>query len=128
MSDESDYQEWIKYADDDLEAARVLFEAGRYATCAYHCQQAIEKILKAAIVRASKSRPPYLHNLRELAALLSELPIPEEIVRFLWQLSPHYRATRYPGLADSGEYTRVNIQRLFERTKAAYEWFSAHLK
>ncbi|HEY4689696.1 MAG TPA: HEPN domain-containing protein [Anaerolineae bacterium] len=128
MSDEADVQEWIKYADDDLEAARVLFEAGRYAMCAFHCQQALEKILKAAIVRATKARPPYIHNLRDLATHLPAPIIPDEIGRTLRRVDPHYRATRYPGLADSGEYTRVNVQRLFEQTRIAYEWFLSRLK
>lgn len=128
MNGEADFQEWIRYADDDLEAARVLFDAGRYAMCAFHCQQALEKILKATIVRATKHRPPYTHNLRDLAAHLPELLIPDEIGRILRRADPHYRATRYPGLADSSEYTRVNVQKLFEQTRTAYEWFSNRLK
>jgi len=128
MSDEKDLQEWITYAGEDLETARVLFEAGRYATCAYHCQQALEKILKAAIVYTTKDRPPHTHNLRDLAMQLQGLSIPDEVGLTLRRVDPHYRATRYPGLADSGEYTQVNVQSLFERTKAAYEWFLARLK
>lgn len=128
MSDEKDSQEWMNYADDDLEAAQVLFNAGRYAMCAYHCQQALEKILKASIVHITKDRPPHTHNLRDLAAQLPGLSIPEEVGQTLRRVSPHYRATRYPGLADSAEYTRVNVQRLFEQTKVAYEWFAVRLK
>ena len=128
MSNESDFQEWLKYADEDLGAAQALFDAGRHTMCAFHCQQALEKILKAAIVRATKAKPPYTHNLRDLAAHLPGLIIPDEIGRTLRRVAPHYRATLYPGLADSGEYTRVNVQRLFEQTRTAYAWFLSHLK
>jgi HEPN domain-containing protein len=128
MSDEKDFQEWVKFADEDLEAARVLFEAGRYASCAYHCQQALEKILKAGIAYKTKNRPLYTHNLRDLAAQLPDLSVPEQIGQTLRRVSPHYRASRYPGLADSGEYTRANVQRVFEQTKVAFEWFLTRLK
>ena len=128
MTGEGDFQEWIKYADEDLEAAQALFDAGRYAMCAFHCQQALEKVLQATIVRATKHRPPYTHNLRDLAAQLPEPIIPDEVGRTLRRAGPHYRATRYPGLADSSEYTRVNVQKLLEQTRSAYEWFSNHLK
>ncbi|MGA9349492.1 MAG: HEPN domain-containing protein [Anaerolineae bacterium] len=33
----------------DLEAARVLRQAGVYARCMAHCQHAVEKALKAAL-------------------------------------------------------------------------------
>lgn len=128
MSAEKDLREWIKYAEEDLETARVLFEAGRYAACAYHCQQALEKILKAAIVYTTQDRPPRIHNLRDLAARLQGLSIPDEVGLTLRRVGPHYRATRYPGLANSTEYTRVNVSRMFEQTKVAFEWFLARLK
>ncbi len=47
MSGERDLREWLKYAEEDFASAQVLFDGRRYATCAYHCQQTLEKVLKA---------------------------------------------------------------------------------
>jgi HEPN domain-containing protein len=128
MSDETDLQEWLKYAEEDFASAQILFDGGRYATCAYHCQQALEKVLKAWIVSRTGTTPPHTHNFRDLLARIPDVSIPDEIQQTLAYVNPHYLATRYPGLADSGEYTRTNVRRLLERTKAAYEWFLIQLK
>ena len=57
MSRESDPLEWLRYAEIDRRAAKHLLEAGEYETCAFHCQQAIEKLLKAVIVKQTGQRP-----------------------------------------------------------------------
>lgn len=46
-------QQWIGKAEEDLEAARILKQSKLkdYSTCAFHCQQAAEKYLKAFLVR-----------------------------------------------------------------------------
>ncbi len=42
---------WIKYAEDDLGISRNLFENTIfYNGCIYHCQQCMEKILKALLI------------------------------------------------------------------------------
>jgi HEPN domain-containing protein len=62
-----DVLEWVAYAERDRRAARHLLESGDYEACALHCQQAVEKLLKAGIVSQTGERPPYEHNLWKLA-------------------------------------------------------------
>jgi HEPN domain-containing protein len=64
MINETDVQEWLAYAEADRQAAEHLLESDDYMACAFHCQQAVEKLLKAIIVAETQKRPPYLHNLR----------------------------------------------------------------
>lgn len=128
MSDESDVQEWLTYAEEDFASAMVLFANERYAACAYHCQQTLEKTLKAWIVSRTGNTPPRMHNFRDLLACVPDALVPDDIEQSLAYVNPHYLATRYPGLADSGEYNRHNVKRLLERTEAAYTWFLALLK
>ncbi|MBU0764451.1 MAG: HEPN domain-containing protein [Bacteroidetes bacterium] len=53
MSVESkDYIEWFEKADHDLGSARIIFihNPEYFDTIAFHCQQAVEKYLKAALI------------------------------------------------------------------------------
>jgi HEPN domain-containing protein len=45
------FQEWIKKAQNDLESAKILYrEKGPTDSLCFHCQQAVEKHLKAFLV------------------------------------------------------------------------------
>ena len=91
-------EEWLRAAEDDLEDARILLRAGRYAGAAFHAHQAAEKALKAAIVELRRELPPCLHNLVRLADILGIRD--EEILEALRRLNPHYRVARYPDAAN----------------------------
>ncbi|MGQ0604767.1 MAG: HEPN domain-containing protein [Anaerolineales bacterium] len=58
MSREKDPREWLHYAENDQRAAKALIEAEIYEHCVFHCQQAVEKLLKAIIVKQTGDRPP----------------------------------------------------------------------
>ena len=58
-------KKWILYAKADLDAARRLFESPKpnnwtYLLVLFHCQQAIEKMLKMLMLKNGKEllRPP----------------------------------------------------------------------
>jgi HEPN domain-containing protein len=57
---------WMQKGDSDrLNAERTVQSAGPYDTACFHCQQAVEKYLKAIL--ASASQPiPRTHNLEEV--------------------------------------------------------------
>lgn len=46
------YMEWVKKADHDLGSAKIIFSANPefFDTIAFHCQQAVEKYIKAILV------------------------------------------------------------------------------
>ena len=79
-------------------------QAADYRDVAFHCQQAAEKALKALIVHRTRERPPYVHNLRELLSLVSDFAPPAPVIEAMLALNPHYRATRYPGVADDLDF------------------------
>ncbi len=60
---------WLKKASDDLKVAVRLFDAGDMpmAIVCFHCQQAVEKALKALIV-AQGGVPPKTHDLLALCS------------------------------------------------------------
>jgi HEPN domain-containing protein len=95
---------WIATARGDLETARVLREAGRWAHACFHAQQAAEKAIKALW---------YLHDLdpwgHSVLKLIEDLGAADpETYRFVadlrepaGQLDRFYVPTRYPnGLPD----------------------------
>lgn len=102
--DESGFRlvaEWRNKATHDLDAARLLAgaEGGRLLdTAAYHCQQAAEKMLKAALC-AVEVHVPRTHDLvvlvRECAQYCAELGalLPQAAL-----LTPLATLYRYPGV------------------------------
>jgi HEPN domain-containing protein len=92
---------WLAKARQDLEVARlVLPHASLAALGGFHCQQAVEKCLKACLAAAGEPVPK-VHDLVALAAsarhALPDLSIEEA---GLSQLSVYAVAPRYPGFAD----------------------------
>lgn len=64
---------WIRKAESDLAAVRqTLASEGPFDTACFHCQQAIEKFLKAFLAFQGQ-QIPRTHDLEELARLCSLL-------------------------------------------------------
>ncbi len=123
MSRETDVREWLKYAEADRRSAYNAMKADDYRDVAFHCQQAAEKLLKAIIVHHTGQRPPYVHNLRQLLDLVSDLAPPPVVIEAVLTLNPHYRATRYPGIADDlSFYVARNAERLLEHMEQIFQW------
>jgi len=121
---ETDVRAWLEYAEADRRSARNAMAAADYRDAAFHCQQAVEKALKALIVHHTRERPPYVHNLRELLSLLSDFSPPAFVIEAVLAINPHYRATRYPGVADDDMdfYVVPNAERLVEQMEQVLGW------
>jgi HEPN domain-containing protein len=92
-------QQWLNKAEADLAAAEILVasEMRDYFTCAFHCQQASEKFLKAYLVR-HQIEFRKTHDLGQLLKLASqaEPALQEELASCEW-LTPFGVEFRYPG-------------------------------
>lgn len=67
-------QRWVDKAEHDLEAARRILaveEGCPYDTACFHCQQLVEKYLKALLTLAG-IHAPRIHNLEALRDLLPQ--------------------------------------------------------
>ena len=90
--------EWFYLADADLDSAKILNEAYRKHNeiICYHCQQAIEKYLKAFLCY-NGIIPPKIHVLEILCASCSEFdPSFNQIAKECAYLSPFAVHARYP--------------------------------
>ncbi|MCB0073456.1 MAG: HEPN domain-containing protein [Caldilineaceae bacterium] len=90
-------ERWSHQAADDLETAKALYGLARYGPCAFFCQQAAEKALKAALYKVSER--PWGHSIPSLLdqycvvflADSSQAPHAEALA-----LDEHYMRPRYP--------------------------------
>jgi HEPN domain-containing protein len=95
---------WLKTAEDDLDAAIVLEENGKFPQSCFHCQQAGEKAIKA--IWYSIDEDPWGHSIRKLIDDLQHVDLQlyerlTELKRPAMLLDRFYIPTRYPnGLPD----------------------------
>ncbi|MDF9406760.1 MAG: HEPN domain protein [Pelotomaculum sp. PtaB.Bin013] len=96
MSTREKVQEWLAISDEDLDVANLCYKNYKFLHCAFMCQQAVEKILKACIT-ALDEYPDPIHDLYILAqdAEIAELLTVEQKF-FLRALTTYAIAARYP--------------------------------
>jgi len=92
--------QWIELADKDLalaeHTAKTMWPTPHEIVC-FHCQQFVEKYLKAFLVSKGQE-PPYIHDLAKLAALCEdENPVFGQIKQKCISLTEYGVHPRYPG-------------------------------
>ena len=91
-------EEWLKFAGNDLTAARILsgHHPMQLEIICYHCQQAAEKSLKAFLLFDNRE-PPKTHSLENLVDLCrGTFPEFDDIVAECEYLNPFGAQSRYP--------------------------------
>jgi len=111
-------KEWIKKAEQDFSIAQILMRGRKkdvYDGLCFHCQQCIEKYLKAYLTFKNE-KFPRVHDLGELLILASKLDGSFELIRdIILPLSKYAVLNRYPG----EEAHRDEAKAAFEATKEA---------
>jgi HEPN domain-containing protein/predicted nucleotidyltransferase len=89
-------RDWIKVARDDLRAADLMLEQEMYGMALFHCQQAVEKAMKALLTWYDEPAPR-LHSLSVLgAACINLVPLVAPEVEASYELSRWATNGRYP--------------------------------
>jgi HEPN domain-containing protein len=93
---------WFSEAEWDLESARILHESRRYNSCAFLCQQAAEKSVKALLFSVGES--PFGHSVLHLLQRFAEACGKDvsELRALGAELDRHYIPARYPNAMPSG--------------------------
>ena len=91
---------WLEKHKEDLKAAKTMLDAHRYLWCAFICQQAIEKYLKAGYVNKYHRIPPYVHKLERLCEEL-KLSVPQDLLKAMVDIDKYYVSARYPAYKES---------------------------
>jgi len=91
------FEKWIKYAEEDLELAKYSFKIRKHRYACYFSQQAVEKLLKAFLIK-NKIKIPKTHDILELLDKCIEIDKDfKELNKLnLERLSLFYTITRYP--------------------------------
>jgi HEPN domain-containing protein len=116
---EENVREWLRKAEEDYEAARQLSKAGTlWNVIGFHCQQAVEKYLKA-VLTSGEIEFGKTHNLKEmLEQLLKIKPALSRELKEVHALTPYAISTRYPGDAYSLKLEEVKeALRLASKTR-----------
>lgn len=95
-------QAWIKKAEEDLESAEILINAGKFNTACYNSHQSAEKYLKAFISSLGLDIPN-TNDLSELTDLLEPyVDIPYEVQNSCGSLSQFEPTNEHP----ESDYTK----------------------
>ena len=77
--------EWISQSEYDVGTAQAMLDSGRYIYAVFMCHLAVEKSLKAMVVKRTGDAPPRTHNLVNLLGL-AQPSLTDEETRFITRL------------------------------------------
>lgn len=86
---------WLESAAYDLETGRILLESKRFPYSLFFGHLAIEKTLKALVVKATREHAPFTHSLTLLASK-AKIEMPESIIDQLAEFMEFHLESRYP--------------------------------
>ncbi len=111
------WQVWLRYAEDDLGAARLL-RSDHPAASVFHAQQAAEKAAKALWVWSREQDPPRMHD---VAGILEQFGAARTLLDAGADLTDAYFASRYPPFIGEPVSAEVSPQEAADRLKDAEE-------
>lgn len=122
-------RKWAEQAQYDLDTADAMSKAGRYLYVLFCCQQAVEKMLKPAIVQRTSKLPPRIHQLARLAELAG-VTTDDEQADFLRELGGYYIPTRYPEeVADLAlDAKAAKARQVLSQSKEFLQWLRSILQ
>ncbi len=110
---------------EDWEIARKLFSSKDYAYSLFFCHLALEKTLKAVVVRKTDEYPPFTHFLARLAEQAG-LPLDETQIADLNEITKFNITTRYED--DKREFRKLATKEYAEKYLAITEKLIQWLK
>lgn len=124
-------EKWLKFAKDDLRSAEILLAEKIFNMVCFHCQQAVEKSLKA-FLRHRIKKIPYIHILEELCERC--IKIDSSFSNFIDDciaLDIYYQPTRYPeaptGSLPEGMPTREQADEALQKAKNIFDFVQQKL-
>ncbi|MFH0775955.1 MAG: HEPN domain-containing protein [bacterium] len=86
---------WLKGAEYDLGVADAMYQTEKFPYALFMGHLALEKLLKALVVKTSREHAPYTHSLPLLADKIT-FEIPQETKKKLVRFMEFYFESRYP--------------------------------
>lgn len=119
---------WKDGSASDVRSAKLLLAGRQFLQSLFFCHLAIEKTLKAVIVRESKDHAPFVHNLVYLAGKTS-LELSKPTIAFLELMSRYNIEGRYPEYQEKlrKEIGREYVAEHLHLTEEFIKWCQKHL-
>ncbi len=122
-------QYWLDSAEYDLDTGKSLLEAKRFPYALFFAHLALEKALKALVVKNTREHAPFTHSLPLLASRAG-IEIPESMLDRLAEYMEFHIEARYPD-EKRDFYKRCDeefsIQK-FSEMKKDYKWLIRKLE
>lgn len=119
---------WWEQAKKDLITAENSLKSEDYYASAFWCQQAVEKSLKALILKKYRDKFIPEHSLVRLGR---KVRIPGNYLKGLKKLSPQYFLSRYPDATEEMPYELYEKETVFEFleiSKGVLKWIKNQLE
>lgn len=119
-------KEWIAKAEEDYKTVLTLNRQKKHKlpnSICFHCQQCIEKYLKAFLIY-NEFKPPRTHDLRKLNDIAVNFNSSlKNIYDFLEQLNPYSVEFRYPGDSATQKEAKQAVQAMKKARKVLIKKF-----
>ncbi len=123
-------KDWLALAWEDLHAAKTLAkEEGITNIAAFHCQQCLEKSLKA-LIEVQNQPSVKSHDLTRLL-MFAKIQLSEEELHLLSILNEIYIDSRYPGdlgILPSGKPTHPELESFIQFTEYLFKKIKKEIK
>jgi HEPN domain-containing protein len=124
---EEEFTLWHQKAKESLDDAVSSLKSHRYGLTAFCCQQALEKLLKAAAVKLKNQRPRKIHDLLPLLKD-SGIDISEDFTAEIAKISKFYFLVRYPDINKRFFATPEIAKQTLKKTQEVFLWIENKLK
>ena len=119
---------WFEGAKYDIGVAKALYAKKKYPYALFMGHLALEKLLKAVVVKTTHKHAPYTHSLEKLANK-SKIKIPKQTQIKLREFMEFHFEARYPD-EQKAFYKKCNrsyTKEKFQEIKETFEWLKSHL-
>ena len=125
---EKTVQYWLESAEYDLGVAEAMYEKGKFPYALFTGHLALEKLLKAMVVRSTNKHAPYTHSLPLLASQL-HIKIPQKIMKRLPRFMEFHFEARYPKEQKKfyEKCTKTFADRNLRHIREVFEWLKKRL-
>jgi HEPN domain-containing protein len=114
---------WLECAAYDLETGKTLLEAGRFPYALFFGHLALEKALKALVVKESSEHAPFTHSLMILAKK-ANIELTEDMIDKLAEYTRFNIQARYPDEKKTfyDQCTKDFAYQKFSEMEELYKW------
>jgi HEPN domain-containing protein len=118
----AEIKNWWEKALGDLDTAKILFRNSKYEDSAFFCQQAVEKGLKALLLK-EKGRIEKIHDLVNLGR---KVEIPDNFLEYAKELTLAYVYSRYPDVKKAENIRNIS-SKFLKYSEGILRWIEKKL-